>query len=244
MKSEEILDSFRYYTGATNHARYNEINQAYRQILKRTKWWDTRVSKTDLVEIQDQVDKYKIDFSCFRGSSPTEVYIQEKNGTSWTVIKERQAENLEKDDYLYGYYNSDGQYVRTTQIPPSDNYDNSLYRNYYYCPYYYYLSGDDEYNFTIYPKPNQDLKVRFDGIKAIQDLERGVTPIIGESYHEAIAIMAASIFLDQKQEKTEQDRSRSIALKQNAEEELKSLIQDKHPNRINSVGWRGKSILF
>lgn len=217
MKSEEILDLFRYYTGESNHARYNEINQAYRNVLKRTKYWNTRIRKEDLISLSPDTDKYKVDFSCFRGGSPTHVYAKSISTGNWYLLKESKFESFEE-----GKINSDER---------SD-------------PASYYLTGDIDYNFYISPTPYQELSIRVDGIAAIEDLDRGVTPIIHKDYHEAIAILASSIYLKQKRGVTQEDIARSTALSQEAEKELLSLIEDMHPNRNGSLSWRGAPLLY
>ena len=206
MSSEKILDSFRYYTGEHNHARYNEINQAYRGILKRAKLWSQCVSKVDLLELETGVNQYIVDFSCFRINSPDEVFIKGLDSTSWDKIEELSSDNFEDNIY-------------------SDN-NGIVNSSYYKTPCYFKLSGDSSYNFIVSPIPDKGYNIRFDGVKKIEELNRGVVPLIPENYHEAIAILASSIFLSQKSDATNQDLNKSIALKTQAESELVSLYKD------------------
>lgn len=224
MSAEAILDSFRYYSGEHNHVRYNEINQAYRLILKRTKWWNTRVRKEDLISLKANQYRYKVDFSCFRGGSPTHVYIKSPSKDIWSLIQESKFEVFES--YRP---NEDGVVLDTnTETYPTT----------------YFLTGDTEYNFYITPTPAQDTDIRFDGIKSIEGLDRGVEPVIHKDYHEAIAIMAASIFLRQKEGATQEDLVRSSSLRQESEQEIKSLIDDMHPNRLDNLQWSAGPLLY
>jgi hypothetical protein len=224
MKAEDILDSFRYYTGAHNHSRYNEINQAYRNILKRTKWWVNRIRKEDLLSLQANTYQYKVDFSCFRGGAPTHIYVKAANKDIWTLIEEDKFQNFESSRP-----NTDGV---ATSVTNND------------CPTKYFLTGDIDHNFYITPTPSQNMDIRFDGIKAIEELNRGVIPIIHKDYHEAIALLASSIFLKQKKGATQSDLVLSASLKQEAEQELESLIEDLHPNRLNDLSWNPSPLLY
>jgi hypothetical protein len=223
MSTESILDSFRYYSGEHNHARFNEINQAYRSILKRTKWWNMRSMEEDLISLKANTYKYKVDLSCFRGGSPTHIYIKSPSKDIWNLIEESKFDIFEDSR------------------PSSDGISTSDSNTYPTC---YKLTGGSDYNFYVTPTPSQDTDIRFDGVKAIEDLDVDVEPIISEDYHEAIAIMAASIFLKQKSEATQQDLVKSSSLRQEAEIEIKSLIDDMHPNRLKNLSWDAGPLLY
>lgn len=217
MRGEQILEVFRYYTGQDNHARYNEINQAYRNILKRTKLWNQKISKTNLVTLVSGTYQYQVDFSSFRSNTPDRAYVKNSSSQVWTELIELSQEEFERQR-------------------PSDI-DGVVYTSDYNPPGYYALSGDDNYNFSLTPNPDKSYDIRFDGTAKIVELDRGVVPIIGDNYHESIAILAASIFLKQKKDATPQDLSKSQALRQEAEDELSSLYRDYNENRLPNLSW-------
>jgi hypothetical protein len=223
MKAEEILDSFRYYTGEHNHARYNEINQAYRNILKRTKWWNTRIRKEDLLSLSPNQYKYKVDFSCFRGGTPTHVFLKSIESDNWGLITESKFQYFENSRPRHNSVDSDNSVEYPTK---------------------YFLSGDSKYNFYVSPTPNQEVVVRFDGVKAIEELKRGVEPVIHKDYHDAIALLASSIFLKQKKGVTQEDILRSNSLKMEAEAEIRSLIDDAHSNKTGNLSWQGTPLMY
>lgn len=223
MSTESILESFRYYTGEHSHARYNEINQANREIMKRSKYWITREIKEDLMTLKSGVYRYKVDFSCFRGSSPTHIYIRSNQTKIWSLITEVQGDSFEDKR-------------------PNDL--NVIVESKHEYPTYYYLTGGSDFNFYVTPTPSIDTEIRFDGIKSIKSLERGVEPILPEDYHEAIALMAASFFFQQKADATQSDLNRALSLKERAESELMSLIEDLHPNRLEDLSWSAGPLLY
>lgn len=224
MKSESILDLFRYYTGEHNHYRYNELNQAYRIILKRTNLWNQKISKINLISLVAGVFQYQVDFGDFRSASPDRVFIKKGNSQVWTEIDEAQEQQFE------------------TSRP--SNSEDEVSTSHYAEPLYFRLSGDDSYNFSINPVPDKAYDIRFDGIAKIVELDRGVTPIIADNYHETIGILASSIFLKQKKDATQQELNQSLALKQEAEAELESLYRDNNANRMNNLGWKPRRMMY
>ena len=224
MKSEKILDLFRYYSGSDNHYRYNELNQAYRNILKRTNLWSQKISKINLISLVSGTYQYDVDFSSFRSNSPDRIFIKKGGAQIWSEIFESQEQQFEENR------------------PGND--EDEVTTSDYGEPIYYRLSGNDNYNFSITPNPDKSYDIRFDGIAKIIELDRGVTPIIAENYHETIAIYAASIYLKQKQDATQQEMNQSLALKQEAESELESLYRDNNNNRMQNLGWKPKRMMY
>lgn len=224
MSAEKILDSFRYYTGEHNHARYNEINQAYRDVLKRTKLWNQHVSKTDLLELETGVNQYLVDFSCFRTDSPDEVFIKNSSSAQWDKIEELSSDNFEKN-------------------LTSGN-DGVVNSSSYKTPTCFRLSGDSTYNFSVSPIPDKGYNIRFDGVRKIEELSRGVKLLIPENYHDSIALLAASLFLAQKSDAMQQDLNKSAALKIQAEKELATLYKDFNKNRLRDLNWTPRKMVY
>lgn len=224
MTAEVLLDKFRYYTGEHNHSRYTELQSAYEDVLKRTKWWNTRIRKEDLLTLVSDTYRYKVDFSCFRGGSPTHVYIKSVNEDVWALLQESKFELFESNRP-----NVNGVYVDTnTRTYPTE----------------FFLTGDPDYNFYVSPTPNLEVNLRFDGVMAIPELDRGVELIIHKDYHDSIVRLAAADFLELKPEISQQDLIKAEKLRNRAESGLRSLIDDMHPNRLDSLAWEADPLLY
>ena len=217
MRDESILDSFRYYSGAHNHARYSEINQSYRGVLKKTSLWNQKISEVGLLSTVIGQGEYLVDFSSFRSSTPDRAYIKESASEVYYEMQEVGGQIFEQNR------------------PSTDT--GVITSAYYDSPILYKLTGDTTYNFSLTPKPDKVYTIRFDGVAKIIDLDKGVTPITPENYDEALAIKAASIYLKQKGDATQQDLNKSAALREEAENELKSLYIDFNKNRMTDLNW-------
>lgn len=242
MKAEEILELVRYYTGDHSISRFVEINEAYRDILKQTKWWFTRVEYEDLIALRAGVFRYSVDFSSFRGGSPSNVYISSvtpraagvnvyglfKYGAKlytkdtgekgpWTLIEEVQQKKYAT--------------LRLGLTPETES-----------QPTEYILSGDARYNFSVTPTPSIDMSIRFEGIKSIDDLARGSEPIIHKDYHTAIALLASGFVLQRSLDPI--TISKGVGLEQRARTDLKMLIEDAHPNRLPDLQWDTPALLY
>lgn len=224
MGAEKILEDFRYYTGEHNHARYTEIQSAYEYVLKKTKWWNTRIRKEDLITLVADTYKYKVDFSCFRGGSPTHIYIKSASTDVWDLIEESKFDSFEDS--------------RPSENGVTTGSNTSSY------PTQYFLTGDQEFNFYVTPTPSQSTDIRFDGTLAIPKLDRGVELIVHRDYHDSIARLAAADFLDLKSEATQGDAVKAAKLKKRAMEGLKSLADDMHPNRTENLSWNAGPLYY
>jgi hypothetical protein len=203
MKGEEILDLVRYYVGDAQHSRYTEINEAYREILELTDWTFSLIQDESLLSLVANTKDYNVDFSGFRGGFPRAVYLKEASDVSWTLIEEAKGNTFEE------------------LVPTSGTSTPTMYR----------LSGNSNYNFTITPTPSVDMGVRFDGVKAIGNLERGVTPVFHEDYHPCIALLAGAFILQSKGDE------KGFFLEAKAKKQIEALGRDVNANRSADLSW-------
>ncbi len=250
MKAEEILELVRYYTGDHSISRFAEINEAYRDILKQTKWWFSRIEDENLITLIANVYRYQVDFSGFRGGSPTNVYISSVTTSSpsatlyggfrygenvysavsldngpWTLIEEVQQKEYARLKVALT--------TTTTTCPTIETTG---------CPTNYILSGNTKFNFCVTPTPSTNMSIRFEGIKAIDDLDRGVEPTIHKDYHVAIALLASGFILQRGIDPI--IISKGARLEQRARIDLKMLIEDVHPNRLENLQWDTPALLY
>src|SRR3990167_1108892 len=167
MTGEEILEQVRKLTGDHVWSGYQEINDAYETMCRRSRYWEARQRDEYSVRFQDGVIVYTLPMSRIRVLESVWVRYND-DYQEWRELTEASDATFEQS--VLANRGTDG--TDTEDVP-------DVYR----------LEGPDQ--MRVSPTPDGSYSVRLVYIGNPAPITRTATPILPESYHRIIAKLAA-----------------------------------------------------
>lgn len=210
-RGEAILTEVRFLTKEADYTRFTEINRAYREILRRTKFTWLRVSDEQMLTFKTNQETYLLNTEKIRVL--TRIWVRQSDGSQrWKLLEEAPPQLFESK--VWGARDSDG----------SDD----LAR-----PKFYKLESGPTVELTVSPIPDQDYSAKVDYIEHVSEITAGSVPRLPPAYDDTVSLLAAGYILESSADAGKAGYGQTLIGR--AEGLIESLVSDSAPNRTIDI---------